>query len=303
VDIESLQVFIQVAEQGSLTKAAVILDSIQPAISRKIACLERQCGGRLFHRTGRGLTLTEFGRQILPRVKALLSDVTKLESEMKAGGGIPTGEVRLGILPSLSDPAVYTLFERVRERFPGVLLHVLEGSTGQIDEWLINGRIDIAIRFRYTAITGVNEQSLGTMDTYLVSAPGDKRTKSPTIKFAAIDGLPLVLPGFPNTLRVALDQLSRQNRVSLSVVMEADSLPIQKRMAALGHAYAILATYAIQNEVRAGSLQASRLVNPGLDRTIDLGTTIQRPLSLAAREVARLVRPIYEDLLAKTASQ
>jgi hypothetical protein len=51
-------------------------------------------------------------------------------------------------------------------------------------------------------------------------------------------------------------------------------------------------------EVAAGTLQVSRLVNPSVDRKIELATTTQRPLSLGCREIAGLVRRIYEDLIA-----
>jgi DNA-binding transcriptional LysR family regulator len=298
LDLEALRVFVQVAELGSLTKAAVLLDTVQPAVSRTIAGLERDCAGRLFHRTGRGLLLTEFGHQILPRVKALLLESSQLEDEMKSGGSTAIGEVRLGILPSLSDPAIYDLYRKTRDLFPNVRLHVREGSTGQIDEWLTGGRIDIAVRFRYSESVSPNEYVLGTVGTYLVSAPGDARTKEATVAFSVLDGLKLVLPGFPNPLRVTLDQLAKQHEVSLSVVMEADSLTIQKKMAAIGEAYAVLGTHSVTAEVAAGTLQVSRLVNPSVDRKIELATTTQRPLSLGCREIAGLVRRIYEDLIA-----
>lgn len=303
MDLEALRVFVQVAELGSLTKAAVLLDTVQPAVSRTIAGLERDCAGRLFHRTGRGLLLTEFGNQILPRVKALLLESSQLEDEMKSGGGSAIGEVRLGILPSLADPAIYSLYRKTRDLFPNVRLHVLEGSTGQIDEWLTTGRIDIAIRYRYSEAVSSNEHVLGSVGTYLVSAPGDARTQNATTEFHALNGLSLVLPGFPNPLRVALDQLAKQNHVSLSVVMEADSLTIQKKMAAIGEGYAVLATHSVTSEVAAGILQVSRLVNPSLDRKIELATTTQKPLSLACREVAGLVRRIYEDIIATATFQ
>ncbi len=298
MDLEALRVFVQVAELGSLTKAAVLLDTVQPAVSRTIAGLERDCAGRLFHRTGRGLLLTEFGSQILPRVKALLLESSQLEDEMKSGGGLAIGEVRLGILPSLSDPGIYSLYRKTRNLFPHVRLHVLEGSTGQIDEWLTNGRIDIAIRFRYSEAVSPNEVVLGSVGTYLVSAPGDARTQNATTEFSALDGLRLCLPGFPNPLRVTLDQLAKQHQISLVVAMEADSLPIQKKMAAIGEAYAVLGTHAVRTEVAAGDLQVSRLVNPSVDRKIELATTTQRPLSLACREVAGLARRIFEDIIA-----
>jgi DNA-binding transcriptional LysR family regulator len=61
-------VFVRVAALGSLSKAAAVLDVPQSIVSRNVALLERECGERLFRRTGRGVVLTELGEQLLPRV-------------------------------------------------------------------------------------------------------------------------------------------------------------------------------------------------------------------------------------------
>ena len=58
-DLFRLKRFLVVAEMGSLTKAAVVLDTTQSALSLQMAALERECGQRLFDRTGRGVALTE----------------------------------------------------------------------------------------------------------------------------------------------------------------------------------------------------------------------------------------------------
>lgn len=72
MEFARLKLFIQVAEVGSSSKAAVLLDSVQSAISRQIAALERDCGRRLFDRTGRGVTLTDFGKRVFSQIKALV---------------------------------------------------------------------------------------------------------------------------------------------------------------------------------------------------------------------------------------
>ena len=118
LDLARLRLFVQVAEVGSLTKAAVMLDTAQPAISRQIAQLEREWGGRLFHRTGRGVAPTELGLRILPRAKALLAQAGELADDIKGTAGIPSGNVRIGVLPSLSQPLISLLFQRTRARFP-----------------------------------------------------------------------------------------------------------------------------------------------------------------------------------------
>jgi DNA-binding transcriptional LysR family regulator len=297
LDLARLKLFVQVAELGSLSKVAGVTGVGQPIISRKITALEKECGGRLFSRTGRGVILTQFGQRILPQAKALLEDVEKLNAEMKSSAGVPVGTVRIGIMPSLAHPAVSILLRTLRSRHPGVHLYIMEGSGGQIDEWLSSGRVDFAVLFRYGASAPEGEEPLGIVDTYLVGRTGDRVTSAPQIDFSKLDGLPLILPGIPNGLRVALARVAQQKQISLSVVMEADSLPIQKNIAASGDAYAVLGGHSVGPEVSAGKLQASCIVNPGLKRTIVLTSTTARPSTLACREAASLTRRIFEDLV------
>lgn len=295
IDLDKLRLFVQVAELGSLTKVAIANESIQSAVSRQVAALERHCGGRLFQRTGRGVILSEFGELILPRVKALLAEADQLSNDMKSSAGVPTGEVRIALVPSLAQPLVDMLLRQVRERFPEIRLRCSDASSGRIDEWIGNGTIDIGIPFRYGRVP-TSEQPLATVDTYLVGPPGDRLTAAETVDFMRLDNLPMVLPGPPNGLRFALDHLSKRYKIHLNVAMEADSLTIQKDLPAAGTLHTILSGHAVMREARAGMLQASRIVNPGLERTITIVTTTQRPLSLAAREVAKTVRNIIEEI-------
>jgi LysR family nitrogen assimilation transcriptional regulator len=297
MDLSRLKLFVQVADAGSLSKAAVLLDSAQSAISRQIAALERECGQRMFDRTGRGVALTEFGRRIYPQVKSLIQEADRIESVISGKNEMPAGEVRIGLMPSVAEMLVATIFKRVRERFPDIKLRVFEGSNGQLDEWVSMGRIDLAVLYRYGKGSRKNEDTLFIVDTYLVGAPGDRVTSKPTVSFASLDGLPLVLPGVPNGLRVTLDQIARRQKegFTLSIKMEADSLPIQRSMASHGEAYAVHGGVVVWRDVRAGIVSASRIVNPGIKRTMVLATTTQHSLSLAARETAKIVRTLAQE--------
>src|SRR5215471_12520681 len=123
--------FIKVTELGSLTHAAAALDLPQSVISRQIGALERECGTRLFRRTGRGVVLSDFGEQIFPRVKALIAQADQLSDDISASGGEPLGEVRLGLLPSTVPLLAGPLMRAVAERLPRVRLHLTEGSSVQ----------------------------------------------------------------------------------------------------------------------------------------------------------------------------
>jgi len=296
MDLDRLKFFVQVSELGSFSKVASLTGIDQSCISRRITSLEQDCSGRLFHRTGRGVTLTEFGAQVFPRVKSLLQEAEQLSCDLKTGAGVASGTVRIGVMPSLAHPAIAILLRQVRARFPAVHLAVIEGSSGRLDEWLASGRVDLAIMFRYGTTAPAGEEAIAVVDAFLVSAPGDAMTRNPEIDFAQLDGLPLTLPSVPNDMRVALDRIAHQLQIKLSVIMDADSLPIQRNIALSGDAYTVLSCPSVREELAAGRLQASRIVNPHIRRTIVLSTASAHPSTLASREVSALTRRIYDRL-------
>ncbi|XVN15974.1 LysR family transcriptional regulator [Pseudomonas corrugata] len=111
--------FVRVVAAGSLSKAAVLLDMPQSMVSRNIALLESQCGERLFHRTGRGVVLTEFGEQLLPCIADLLANAEGLADDIRNLRGKPVGEVVVGMLPSAVRQFAGTLFRRCAPRCQG----------------------------------------------------------------------------------------------------------------------------------------------------------------------------------------
>ncbi|MES2189498.1 MAG: LysR family transcriptional regulator [Pseudomonadota bacterium] len=297
----ALKLFIDVSELGSLTKTAQLHRTTQPHISRQISELERECGGRLFQRTGRGVVLTALGEQIMPRVRAWLMDTDQLLSDIKKASGTPVGTVRIGVLPSTAHPLVSTLYERLKESFPLVKLVVREGQGSQIEGWLDNGLVDLALVFRHGAQPREGETWLIKTDTYLVGGKGDRLTRKPTIAFKKLDQLPLVQFCRPNSWRDQLDELGRQNGITINTAMEADSLTLQTEIVSRGGAYAVLGPYAIAEGLKSGRLQASRIVDPDMTRYIALTVSRHAASTLALRSVKQLILDIVKDLQAGNA--
>jgi LysR family transcriptional regulator, nitrogen assimilation regulatory protein len=295
----ALKLFLEVADFGSFSKTAIARRTVQSHISRQISELERECGARLFRRTGRGVILTDLGQRIVPRVRAWLAETDQLINDIKSSAEVPIGEVRIGILPSAAHPVVTTVYERARERYPRVRLSVREGQGAELDALLDSGSVDLAILFRHEKSARGDEQHLATVDTFLVGAANNEATRAAAIAFSKLDRLPLVLPSRPSAWRHLLDEVSRQKGISLRVVLEADSVTIQKEVAAKGGAYTILGPYAMMQDVQAGRLQASRIVNPDLKRFVTLAMPKKGPLTLACKVVAQLIREVATELEAE----
>jgi DNA-binding transcriptional LysR family regulator len=289
------QLFIKVAELGSISKAALHQDVPQSMVSRHMTQLEQDCGARLFRRTGRGVVLTEFGALIFPRIQQLIAASDQLSDDIQTSGGLPRGEVGIGLLPSIVPILAGRLFAAVRERFPEVHLHLTEGSSAQLQEWLADGRLDMSFLLREeNEFQGV-EPVVTQLPLHLIGPSGDPLTSRKTVSFQELQGLPLILPSAPHLLRVRLDKLALNRNIQLHVSVEADSIQLQHEIAAAGGGYAI--TVAPAKAGNASGLSAARLVQPQLSRAIVLGTTTHRPHTLATREVQRLVLTMATTLL------
>jgi DNA-binding transcriptional LysR family regulator len=299
----ALKLFIDVSELGSLTKTALLYGTTQPHISRQISELERQCGGRLFQRTGRGVVLTALGEQIMPRVRAWLMDTDQLVNDIKKASGTPVGTVRIGVLPSTAHPLVSTVYFRLKERFPLIKLVVREGQGSQLDSWLDNGLVDLALVFRHGAQPREGETWLIKTDTYLVGCAADRLTQSPTISFRELDHLPLVQFCRPNSWRDQLDELGRQNGITINTAMEADSLTLQTEIVLRGGCYAVLGPYAIAEGLRSGQLQASRIVDPDMTRYIALAMSRHTLGTLACKTVTQMILDVVNDLAVANGTQ
>lgn len=292
-DLVQLRTFVAVSQLGSLTKVGANLGLPQSAISKQVARLEVDCGGRLFHRTGRGMVLTELGERVLPRMKKMLADAEELSAEVNATAHIPRGDVRVGALPSLYLTLIVPLFSLVRKQFPEIRLQIFEGSAGQIDQWLANGYVDIGLPYRYGKQAPSDVEHLVTVDSYLMGAPISPLLRAAEVGLEHLDNVPLVLPGAPSSVRLLLDQLAKRKGISLKVVLEADSTQIQKSVAATEGIYTILPRHAAATDIALGTLRASKIINPTIERMIVMGLTVARPTSFATTEVAKALRMLF----------
>jgi len=292
MDYDAWKLFVDAAELGSLSKVAVAHRTSQPQISRQISELEREYGARLFQRTGRGVVLTELGQRVAPKVRAWLTSTEQLANDVRTSAGTPIGTVRIGSLPSTAHPLVTTLYYRLKKRYPLVQLSVREGQGAQLETWLEDGSVDLAILYRSGPSPRNGDTYLVETPTYLVGAHGDNLTSRPTVPFSALDKLPFVLFCRPSSWRNRLEQLGTEKGITLNVVLEADSLSLQTQVVADGNIYALLGPYAIAAASRNLRLQSSRIVDPSVTRHIALAMAHHGELTLACRTVMQITKEI-----------
>ena len=118
ISVDQWQLFLQIAECGSLTDTAAARDVAQSAISRQLGAIERSCGGQLFERTARGVRLNEIGQSLYPRVKAWLQAGQLLTVDAAGMLREPAGIVRLGLIDSLADSLIGSIYQELERTLP-----------------------------------------------------------------------------------------------------------------------------------------------------------------------------------------
>lgn len=288
--------FVKVAELGAVSRAAVAADVPQSVVSRHIAQLERDAGSRLFRRTGRGVVLTELGQQLYPRIKRLIAESESFADEVRASRGVPVGDVRLGLLPSTVPALAGPLYQRVLKEFPQVRLHLMEGSSSQLQEMLDEGRLDLSLLLRDGGEAGADEPVLMEGALCLVLASSDPLAGRKDIRFEEVAKLPLVLPGETHPLRERLSSLARKLGLTLTVAAEANSIRLQQEIAASAAGYAITSPSIAPHDRK--RLVALKIVEPVLVRAVVLAVARHRPHTLATREIHRLLLSMAPGILA-----
>ena len=142
MDLRSLQIFIEVADTKSFTRAAENLGYSQPTISFQIKQLEKELGFPLFDRIGHTVNLTEAGENVLPHAQT----ICHMAKDMAKTGQQPlnpTGSVRIGTADSLCVPLISAHFAAFRQQYPNISLKVITAGTKDLFRLLDHNEVDL----------------------------------------------------------------------------------------------------------------------------------------------------------------
>lgn len=145
MEIRVLRYFLEVARQGSMTKAAQLLHVTQPTLSKQIKELEDELGKKLFTRGSTSVSLTDEGMLLRKRAEDILEMVDKTADEFTALGQITGGEVNIGCAESHNIKYLARAIKSLKKDYPLFHYHIVSGATEQVTEKLDNGIYDFAV--------------------------------------------------------------------------------------------------------------------------------------------------------------
>ncbi|HZL99199.1 MAG TPA: LysR family transcriptional regulator, partial [Planctomycetota bacterium] len=175
MELDQLRAFLAVADAGGFSRAARVMASTQPTLSRQIGALERELGRPLLHRGSRAVQLTDFGRRFERGARALLSQADALAA--LAGPAAPagrdrevTGELRLGVADSVILGRFPKLVERLARRHARLAVQITTGTSPEILAWVRNGRCDAGLCMLPRAHPGLRLRPVWT-DRFVAIVP------------------------------------------------------------------------------------------------------------------------------------
>lgn len=144
MSIKQYEVFAKTVELGSLTRAAEALDSTQSRISHVLSAMEEEYGFCLMQRSRSGVTLTEAGAMLLPKMEAILQQHRELEALIADIRNANAGTVRLGTFTSVAVHWLPGMIQAFQSAHPQVELKMFSGDYADVEQWLGDGTVDLA---------------------------------------------------------------------------------------------------------------------------------------------------------------
>jgi len=297
MDVVQLKTLIHVAELGSLSKASDRLHIAQPALSRQIRLLEKELGTYLFDRHGRGMEITDAGREVLAHATRIMEEMESIRSSVAGGKTSFRGTVVIGTTPTVAEIVTVPLVRKIKETHPHLAIRFSSAFSGYLLDWVQRGELELAISY--------DPQPLHTlrivpvmMENLLLVGPASANLRLDTpVSFESLAEQQLVLPSARHSLRVILDDCAREVGIKLKTSVEADSFGAMIALVCNGFGLTALPLASIYTQIESGVLSAAPLVDPVPMRKLVQVFPADRRVSPAEKFVGDAFIEIAADLV------
>jgi LysR family transcriptional regulator, nitrogen assimilation regulatory protein len=296
MDLKQLEYFLRVEECGSFSAAAALLHVAQPSLSRQIRLLESELRHHLFIRHGRGVVSTEAGKLFAEQARLILCQVETARETLNQLRPDMSGQLAIGMPSSLVGIAGVPLLAEFQSRMPGVGISISDALSISLQEWLLGGRLDIALLYKPLPSADVNSITVIDEELLLYSPAHSKRPTDP-ITLAEVSRLPLILPRRPHEIRTLTEKQMAGLGCKPTVALEVDSIPAILQFLAQGNQFAILPRYAVSIYSKPNAYVGRRIVDPCLSSKLVLATAAKRTSSAMRETAIKLIIGICDRVL------
>jgi DNA-binding transcriptional LysR family regulator len=299
MDLPQLEMFLAVARERSFTRAGERLHVSQSAVSRQVGLLERELGGKLFHRAARRVTLTHAGELLLGVASGLSRQMQDAVEQISAVHDLRRGRLRLAGGMSVCMYILPRLLKRYRELHPNVDLRVTAGSSEAILRQMRAHEIDLALLTLPLVEKDLEVVPVLKEEMVVVTAPGHPLASRGTVEASDLSRYPLILYETGSRTREAVEKYLRDEGVAFDVVMESENAEIIKAMVANGIGITVLSHAAVAPDLRDKRLAFARLKGRKVYRETGWVYLKSEYVPRAVTEMLRVFRELRGEFVSK----
>lgn len=297
MELRQLRYFVAIVDSGSLSRAAALVHSVQPALSQQMTQLEDELGVQLLQRSVKGVTPTDAGLALYRHAQHILKLAAETRNVVRATASEINGRVKLGLPSSIAMVLVGPLIAALEERFPQVSLEIHESPSAYLAAQLLNERVDLSVLVDDAAMPGI--ECVPLVDEYLYFVQPRKAALlrcGRSVALSALAQVPLMLTTHATTLRRIVDGAFAEADVAPLIKGEASSIQTVLSMVAQGGAGTIVPHSALAWHAASQWLRQT-VIEPRLVRCASLAHSRLNPLSPASACVRAVVRDVAAQLV------
>lgn len=295
LETSALIAFIEVAERGSFTAAAVALNLSQPTISQQVRRLERFVGIKLLHRRSNQVYLSQAGEAFISHCRAGLQNIeTGIDSALRASQAT-AGKVTLGLTCFNIQRCLSNVLQRYCQQNPNVSIQILEGVPGDLVQGLQNQTIDLAIFSLPVPVKLLEFEELYEEPLLLVAGPDHPLTLVKDVTWHDIQHQPLLIPRQETDfgIRYIIEELYFTHQSKLNPAVEVTGCQSFQHLLGANCGVAYLPRSQVQKDLERGSLVDIKLpLALSLTHKVAIASHPKYPLSPAAKKLAETMRKV-----------
>jgi DNA-binding transcriptional LysR family regulator len=281
-DLRDLELFVAVADAGSIARAAERSHTVASAVSKRISDLEESFGAALLARGAKGVELTAAGHALLVRARVLLHQATQLEDEMRRHAAGARGYVRVFANISAIVEFLPGALASFAKDHPDIHIHLEEHVSSAIATAVADNSADLGIVSELPVIDGLTTVPFRNDDLVLVVPAGHPLAGRSSIAFADIADQPFVGLHAGSSLHRLLARAAVDAGAALNWRIHVTSFDAACAMVAAGLGVGVVPRGATSAYIRSLSLASVPLSDPWAQRQLFLCVRAGAPLHSAA---------------------
>src|SRR5215469_2351604 len=287
ITLRQLRYFDALARHGHFGRAAEACAISQPALSMQIREMEGALGGALLERSARQVALTQFGEELIQRVRDILRSVDELGDFARASQDRLAGRLRVGMIPTIAPYLLPKVIENLARMHPEIDIHVRETLTPRLIQEVAEGRLDTAIVALPVSEPSLTEVALFT-ENFLLVRPGEDE-KTPVPSHERLREMRLLLLEEGHCFRDQALAFCNMQSSPPREVLDASSLSTLVQMVGAGIGVTLIPEMAVAVETRSAPVCVARFRNPQPSRTIGMVWRRSSPLARQLQQISEVV--------------